>query len=274
MPRFEVIGIENIPIIQQGDDIAGLITSAVQDMGLEFEAKDILVIAHTIISRAEGKIISLSEITPTSEALKLAAHTDKDPRIVQLILDESSEVVACRPGLIITRHKQGWVAANSAVDQSNVGGEDNALILPEYPDSSAAKIGARIERECGVLPVGVVVSDSMGRALRRGIVNVAIGSYRFPGTLDQRGRQDLFGHTLRGTITAPADELTCAAELIMGQADEAMPVILIRGLEWSEHDGETNPETGEPICLPASSLARSDSEMLFGAKTRWTWPLT
>ena len=268
--KYEVIGLENFPIVQEGDSIVELIGDSLKVNNLSLQEKDVIVIAHTIISRAEGYSKRLDQVMVSEEASKLARLTEKDPRLVQVILDQSSEVVAVRRGLIITRHKAGWVAANSAVDQSNVGnGDTEVIVLPDNPDEIASNYGKKLEAKFGLSDLGVVVSDSMGRALRRGIVNVAIGSYKFPGLLDQRGRTDLFGHELKVTITAPADEAAAAAELLMGQANEGMPVIILRGLEWEDLGSKQNPETGTPLSRPASEIARPDEEMLFGPKLEY-----
>jgi coenzyme F420-0:L-glutamate ligase/coenzyme F420-1:gamma-L-glutamate ligase len=208
------------------------------------EPGDVLAIAQKIVSKAEGRSIALASVAPSQAARDLAAQTGKDARLVELILSESERVVRARPNLIIVKHRLGFVMANAGIDQSNVGEDGHALLLPRDPDASAAALAAR-------LGLPVVITDSFGRAWRRGTVGVAIGAAGLPALQDLRGRPDLFGRTLMVSITGFADEIAAAAGLVMGQGAEGIPAVLLRGLAWS---GAVNP---------AAELLRPAQEDLF-----------
>jgi coenzyme F420-0:L-glutamate ligase/coenzyme F420-1:gamma-L-glutamate ligase len=203
-----------------------------------------LAIAQKIVSKAEGRSIALASVAPSQAARDLAAQTGKDARLVELILSESERVVRARPNLVIVKHRLGFVMANAGIDQSNVGEDGHALLLPRDPDASAAALAAR-------LGLPVVITDSFGRAWRRGTVGVAIGAAGLPALQDLRGRPDLFGRTLMVSITGFADEIAAAAGLVMGQGAEGIPAVLLRGLAWS---GAVNP---------AAELLRPAQEDLF-----------
>jgi coenzyme F420-0:L-glutamate ligase/coenzyme F420-1:gamma-L-glutamate ligase len=188
---------------------------------------DVLVVAHKVVSLAEGRVVRLAEVRPSEEAWRLARKTGKDPRLVELVLRESVEVVRARPGLLITRHRLGFVCANGAVDRSNAG-PDCAVLLPEDPDASARRLREAVQRRFGVR-VGVVVADTHGRAHREGAVGVCVGLAGLRPFADHRGRQDLYGYVLTSSVEAVADELAAAATLLMGQADECRPLVLVRG---------------------------------------------
>ena len=218
-----------LPLVKRGDDISNLIAEAIKEQNVEIENGDVIVIAHTIISRAEGNQYSLLEIDPSPIAEFIARKTGKDPSLVELILQESQEVLKVKNNIIISKNKQGWICANAAVDQSNA--EKNcAISLPSDPDKSAKEIGTQLQRKYKK-NISVVISDTHGRALRRGAINIAIGAYNFAVIDDARGRKDVFGKTLKTTIIAAADEVCAAAELVMGQADENIPVVIIKGYE-------------------------------------------
>jgi coenzyme F420-0:L-glutamate ligase/coenzyme F420-1:gamma-L-glutamate ligase len=196
---------------------------------------DVLVVAQKIVSKAEGRIIDLAMVTPSAKAHKLAMEIDKDPRLVEVILSESVRVVRARRRVLIVEHKLGFIMANAGVDQSNVAPADGAqrvLLLPENPDRSAEVLRHGLRVLTGV-DLAIVINDSFGRPWRKGTVGVAIGVAGLPAVVDLRGRPDLFGRTLEVSVIGFADEVAAAGSLVMGQADEATPVVLIRGLRWS-----------------------------------------
>ena len=224
-----------IPMVQPGDDLAALIEAGLSRAGLVLQPGDVLVLAQKIVSKAEGRIIDVADVVPSAEAIELAAVTQKDPRAVQVVLDQSVRVVRARPNLIIVEHRRGWVMANAGVDHSNVAPQDGAervLLLPLDPDASAETLRARLAPSVGG-PLGIVISDSFGRAWRRGTAGIAIGAAGLPALVDLRGNPDLFGRILEVSISGFADEIAAAASLVQGQGDEAQPVVLVRGLSWS-----------------------------------------
>ncbi len=230
--------VPNIPMIQPGDDLGQIIYQAIEDIPLHLAEGDILVVAQKIVSKAEGRLINLTQVEPSSRAVELAECTEKDPRFLELVLHESSDVLRTRPGTIIVQHKLGFVCANAGIDHSNVRGpwgnlDDWVLLLPEDPDASADRIRQRVCALSGVKSLGVMIIDSHGRAWRNGTVGVAIGLSYVPGIVDMRGQADLFGYHLRVTMVAAADELAAAASLMMGQAAESQPVIHVRGFPYA-----------------------------------------
>lgn len=230
-----------IPLIRPGDDLAEIILSAIHSGGIALQEGDILVLAQKIISKAEGRLVNIMTITPSSRALGLVTQSEKDPRFIELILRESREVLRVRPGTIIVEHKLGFVCANAGIDQSNVAGdgtdvEEWVLLLPENPDRSAEEIRRKLEYASGAR-LGVMIIDSHGRAWRTGTVGVAIGLSGLPGLVDLRGEPDLFGYTLRITQVGAADELAAAASLIMGQAAEGTPAVHVRGFPYQLREG-------------------------------------
>ena len=229
--------LSGMPIVKPGDDLCGLILRALGRDALEIRPHDILIISSKIISKAEGRWVDLRTIVPSHQALTLAQETDKDPRMVELVLRESEAVSRYRKGVLIVRHKLGFTSANAGIDHSNVGtlGEDWVLLLPEDPDASARKLRSEFGARAGVKP-GIVVSDTHGRPFRQGNSGVAIGLAGLPSLLDLRGQTDLFGRELRATIVAVADAISAAAGLVSGEADEGRPVVLLRGLELPESD--------------------------------------
>ncbi len=226
-----------IPSVQPGDDLAALILEGVRLAGLQLETNDILVLAQKIVSKAEDRRVHLATVAPSPEAQALAAQTEKDPRLVELILRESNEVLRYRPGLIIVEHKLGFVCANAGIDHSNVaGGEEWVLLLPENPDESARQLRYRLEAATQTR-LGVLIIDSHGRAWRNGTVGMTIGISGLPGLVDLRGQPDLFGRALRVTQIGAADELAAAASLAMGQAAEGTPVVHARGFPYPLREG-------------------------------------
>jgi coenzyme F420-0:L-glutamate ligase / coenzyme F420-1:gamma-L-glutamate ligase len=251
--RLEAIALPGIPLVQPGDDLARLIQDALIRAGLALVEGDVLVVAQKIVSKAEDRLVRLETVEPSAEAQRLAERAGKDPRLVEVVLSESREVLRVRDNLIITRHRLGLVMANAGVDRSNVAGETGevVLMLPKDPDASCARIGAALSRACGC-HVGVVISDSVGRAWRRGQVGTAIGSWGLDALQDLRGRPDLFGRALQVSEAAMADQLASLAALLQGQADEGQPVVLVRG-------GFANPAASSP----AADLIRPLDQDLF-----------
>lgn len=226
---------------------------SLREENIALQAGDVLVLAQKIISKSENRFVSLASVEPSDEAEDLAARCDKDARLVQLILDESKKVLRCVPGIIIVRHKLGFVMANAGIDHSNIAADivgERVLLLPENPDRSARHIRQALERETG-LELAVIISDSFGRPWRLGTTGVCIGCDGIASLIDSRGDHDLFGQELIVTQVALGDDLATAASVLMGQADEARPVVVLRGLEFPS----------EPA--PARHLLRPPDEDLF-----------
>jgi coenzyme F420-0:L-glutamate ligase / coenzyme F420-1:gamma-L-glutamate ligase len=249
----ELLAVPGLPMIKPGDDLAAIISDGLVRGGLQPRANDVVVIAQKIVSKAEGRSVELATVKPSARAIALAKEIQKDPRLVELVLSESVRVVRSRPNVLIVEHRLGFVMANAGIDQSNVGptdGVERALLLPVNPDGSAEALRAHLSAQHGVA-LAVVITDSFGRAWRRGTAGVAIGAAGLPALLDLRGNPDLFGRTLQVSITGFADEIAAAASLVMGQGDEAQPVVLVRGLAW------------KAPANPAAELVRPASEDLF-----------
>jgi len=225
--HLELIAPPGIPEVKAGDDLADLIIAACRASGHTLQNDDVLVIAQKVVSKAEDRVVQLSAVQPSAEAIERGRVTEKDPRLLQLILDESSEVLRQRPGVIIVQHRLGFVMANAGVDQSNAG-NGLAILLPVDPDASARRIRESIGTMCGV-DVAVIVCDSIGRAWRNGTVGHAIGVSGQKALLDLRGSPDRFGRPMQVTEVAAADELAAAASLLMGQGGESRPVVIVRG---------------------------------------------
>ena len=233
--------LKGIPLVQPGDDLSALILSSLAASEIELQTDDILVIAQKIISKSEGRIVNLADILePSIKSMVYAAEADKDPRLVELIVQESNEILRIRPGLMIVEHRLGFVCANAGIDHSNVEPPQNAenqnpedwvLLLPENPDASASALSTQLQAETGC-QIGVLIIDSHGRAWRNGTVGVTIGLAGIPGVVDKRGEEDLFGYELRVTEIGAADELAAAASLMMGQVDEGTPVVHVRGFPY------------------------------------------
>lgn len=228
--------VPDIPMIQAGDNLAEIIYQALEKNAIHLDDGDILVVAQKIVSKAEGRLVNLTQVEPSAEARELAERIQKDPRLVEMILRESNAVLRTRPGTIIVEHKKGFVCANAGIDHSNVKGpwgnpEDWILLLPEDPDASADRLREGLEQASGA-KLGVMIIDSHGRAWRNGTVGVSIGLSNVPGIVDMRGKPDLFGYKLRVTMIAAADELAAAASLVIGEADECVPAAHVRGFPF------------------------------------------
>ncbi len=234
--KLELVALPGLPLVETDDDITALILDGVARAGTELEDGDVLVIAQKIVSKAEGQIVDLFQVTPSARAEELAILCDKDPRLVEVILGESVEVVRHRPGVLVVEHRLGVVLANAGIDRSNVesdGDSENVLLLPADPDATCQRLGDEIRARIG-RRVALIINDSLGRAWRQGTVGVALGSWGLNALSDLRGRRDLYDRPLEVTQEAIADELAAAASLLQGQADEGTPVVLIRGLAASK----------------------------------------
>ncbi len=249
----EMFAVPGIPQVREGDDLVASIGDGLARGGIVPRGGDVVVLTQKIVSKAEGRMVDLAAVKPSAEAIELAAKVQKDPRLVELILSESVRVVRARPNVLIVEHRLGFVMANAGIDQSNVGSPDDpprALLLPLDPDASAANLRKRLSEKFGV-PVAVIISDSFGRAWRRGTCGVAIGAAGLPSLMDLRGSPDLFGRALQVSITGHADEIAAAASLVMGQGSEGQPVVIVRGLTWRGPDNA------------ASELVRPAAEDMF-----------
>lgn len=245
--RIEVIAIDGLPRIVAGDDVAGLLS---ERLAGQVCAGDALVVTHKILSKAQGRAVDPARVVVSREARDLAEATGKDPGLVQIILDESQAILRHRPGLIIARHRLGMVMANAGIDRSNTGDGDRVLLLPRDPDGDAARIRATLLKRLGV-DLAVVIADSAGRAWRSGVIGMAVGAAGLPALMDLRGQPDMDGRPLEVTEVALADQIASAAELALGEADEACPAALVRGVRWQGPD------------RPAKALIRDPAQDLF-----------
>jgi coenzyme F420-0:L-glutamate ligase/coenzyme F420-1:gamma-L-glutamate ligase len=239
--QMVLTALPDIPLIQAGDDLVTIIEAGLERAGLTLERGDVIVLAQKIVSKAEGRMVDLVTVNPSEQAQRWAEETSKDPRLLDLILRESSQVLRTRPGLIIVEHRLGFVCANAGIDRSNVANHENTtgewvLLLPEAPDETAENIRQALEQKYDAR-IGVLIIDSHGRAWRMGTAGVVIGVAGFPALVDLRGEPDLFGNLLQVTQVGLADEMASAASLLMGQADEARPIIHVRGLPYDLREG-------------------------------------
>ncbi|MBX9588096.1 MAG: coenzyme F420-0:L-glutamate ligase [Hyphomonadaceae bacterium] len=251
--QVTITPLDGIPQVRPGDDLAGLLIAALEASGLALRNQDILAVTQKIVSKAEGRYRDLATIAPGARALALAAITHKDPRLVEAILAEAAEVLRAQPHVLIVATRHGLVLANAGIDQSNLeagDGGERVLLLPEDPDASARRLQARLNQHFRA-DIGVIVTDSTGRAWRLGTVGLAIGAAGVPSLLDRRGEPDLGGRPLQVTEVGFADAVAAAAVLAMGEAAEARPAALVRGLAWRA------PQT------PACALVRPKREDLF-----------
>ena len=227
MSAVSIYPISGLPEIVNGAPLADLIADALAQLGMSLEAADVVVITQKVVSKAEGRVVSLGGVHPSARATEIGQRIGFDPRHVEVILSESVRIVREAPRVLITETRHGFICANSGVDRSNTGGKEMVVLLPEHPDESARRLRERLRALSGVA-VGVVISDSFGRPWREGQVNVAIGAAGVVAMRDYRGREDPDGYELQGTELAVVDELASAAELVMGKLDR-LPVALVRG---------------------------------------------
>jgi len=229
--RLELLALEGFPLVEPGDDLGQLLVHALDQNGLQLQPGDVLIIAQKIVSKAEGRYVRLADVTPGPKALALADQADKDPRQVELILQECNEVIRVRPGVIIVEHRNGYVHANAGIDRSNIANsheDPRVLLLPLDPDASARALRRQLAALAGV-DIQIIINDSAGRAWRNGTVGIAIGTAGLDPVRNQIGERDMFGNILQVTEPAVADELAAAASLLMGQSTQGLPVVLARG---------------------------------------------
>ena len=251
--KLTLTALTGIKLVEPGDDLGAIAVAAFAANRIVPEPGDVLVVAQKIASKAEGRYVDVTTVEPSERAIALAAEVDKDPRFVEVVLSESKRVVRHRPGLLIVEHRLGFVMANAGIDHSNLptqAGGERVLLLPQNPDGSALALRTELVDTFGT-EISVIICDSFGRAWRKGTVGIALGAAGLPALIDMRGQPDLFGRELLVTETGFADEIAAAAGLLMGQADEAVPMVLVRGLGWSA------PE------VPAAALIRPAEHDLF-----------
>ena len=248
----EIVAVVGLPEIEPGTELGGLVTGAAARQGEAIGSEDVIVISQKVVSKAERRVRALGEVQPGEDAEELAARLGKDPRFVQLVLDESRSVLRAERGVLITETREGWICANAGIDASNVAGADTVALLPEDSDASARRIRGEIRAVTGSGP-GVVIADSFGRAWRVGQADVAIGCAGLRPLDDWRGRADAQGRELTATVVAIADEVAAAADLVRSKTS-GTPVALVRGL--GDHvTGENGPG--------AAPLRRAEAEDLF-----------
>lgn len=245
MNIVQVIPLENLPLIKNKDNVGQLIFEAAKKQNTPIQEKDVIVVTHVVVSKAEGNVINLDRVSPSKRAKEIARKTNKDPAMVEVILQETKDVIRVGPNSIITETKSGVICANAGVDRSNVSGEKNVVPLPKNPDASAQNIRQEIKRLAGV-NVAVIVSDTHGRPFRMGEINVAVGVAGIKPVRDRRGEKDLFGYILKMKQTAIADELSSAAELVIGQANEGIPAAIIRGYKYETDENASAIELTRP----------------------------
>lgn len=237
LARLTAWALPDVPLVQPGDDLVALIQAGLQRAQTPLQNGDVVVVASKIVSKAENRAITLSDITPSAEAHERAAITGKDPRLVELILRESTAVSRQARGVLVTVHRLGFVSANAGIDQSNIAaGGEQALLLPLDPDVSARQLREGLREASGV-DVGVIISDTHGRPFRFGNVGVAIGVAGLPAMIDMRGERDLYGRELAITVRGYADMIASTAHLLSGEGAEGRPVVILRGLEHPSGDG-------------------------------------
>jgi coenzyme F420-0:L-glutamate ligase/coenzyme F420-1:gamma-L-glutamate ligase len=247
------VAVAGIPLIKPGDPLASILVDALKTAKLSLNSGDVVVVAQKIVSKAEGRYVDLADVEPSPRARDYAGQTGKDPRFVEVVLSESSDVIRVAPNVLIVAHRLGFIMANAGIDQSNIehaNGTERVLLLPKNPDAAAAVLKAALDAAFGVT-CGVIVNDSFGRPWRNGVTGVALGAAGIPSLIDMVGSPDMFGRKLQMTEIAMADEVAAAASLVMGQAAEGLPVVLARGLDLSAP------------ARPASALIRDRARDLF-----------
>lgn len=249
MNTIAIIPVPGVPQIRPGDDLPALLLAAIDAAKVGLKDGDILVLCQKIVSKAEGAVVDLGTVTPSAFARQIADMWDKDPRMVEVVLTESSRIVRMKNGVVITESKHGWVCANSGVDASNTLADDVVILLPKDPDASARRLRLAIERERGT-SIGVIITDTFGRPWRDGLVEFALGVSGLDPLDDQRGEEDLQGRELHHTVIAVADELAAAAGLLM-EKSAAMPAVIVRGYRYT------------PADIGSESLKRSADADLF-----------
>lgn len=249
MAEIRVLGIEGIPEVDVGDDIAALIVDATQRRGIPLEQRDVMVVTQKIVSKAEGKIVNLKNVRPSEIAVQMSKESVRDPRHTEMILRESVRIVRMDRGNIISETRHGFICANAGIDASNIPGDDSVALLPDDPDASAQRIRTGIKDRSGK-DVAVIISDTFGRPWREGAVNVAIGVAGIAPVQDYRGQEDLYGKTMRTTVIALADELASVGELVTGKLRN-VPVALIKGLDYVPGGAQESQEGAKALVRPA-----------------------
>jgi coenzyme F420-0:L-glutamate ligase / coenzyme F420-1:gamma-L-glutamate ligase len=241
MKSIQVFPVEGLPLIKKGDNLGKFIVEAAKKQGTSIQEHDVIVVTHVVVSKAEGTVINLDEVNPSQRAIELAQLTNKDPALVEVILQETRDIVRIGQNSIITETTSGIICANAGVDRSNVSGERNVVPLPKNPNASAENIRKEIKNLTGK-DVALIISDTHGRPFRIGEINVAVGVSGFTPIRDRRGEKDLFGYILKKKQTAIADELASAAELVIGQTNEGIPAAIVRGYDYqiSENSSAIN----------------------------------
>ncbi len=237
--QLVLTALPNIPLIQRGDDLAAIILRGLRDANIELQDDDVVVLAQKIVSKAEGRMVRLRDVTPSPRARELAQQSGKDVRFCEVVWWDTHEIVRVREGLIIVETKHGWVCANAGIDRSNVAPHDEdewVLRLPDDADASAQRLREEL-RALTSREVGIIINDTHGRAWRNGAVGVAIGVAGIPAVEDLRGHPDLFGYPLQVTTVGLADQIASAASLLQGQADEGRPIIHVRGVPMTRREG-------------------------------------
>ena len=235
MATLTLTPIEGLPLIKQGDNLADLLTRALEKQGQSLAHGDIVVICQKVVSKSEGRLVKLSEVTPSALAINFARRWDKDPRAVEIVLQQTSRIVRMDRAVLIVETGLGWVCANAGVDESNSMSDDCAILLPLDPDASAARIRTELKRLTGV-EAAVLITDTFGRPWRDGLTEICLGIAGMNPMLDLRGATDLAGRELHHTVVAIADELASAAGLLMGKA-AAIPAVLVRGYQYQPSEG-------------------------------------
>jgi coenzyme F420-0:L-glutamate ligase/coenzyme F420-1:gamma-L-glutamate ligase len=243
---IRIIPITGMPIITNNDRLSNLIYEAAEKQEIKIKNNDIIIITHVVVSRSEGYTIDLDTVNPSKLARLIAKKTDKDPALVEVILKESQRIIRIRKGNLITFTKHGFICANSGVDKSNVPGNRTVALLPKNPDKSAQQIRQEIRKITGN-NVAIVISDTHGRPLRDGEINIAIGVAGLVPIRDRRGEKDLFNYILKAKRTAIADELASAAELVIGQTNEAIPAAIIRGYPFEKSEEAATKDMLRPL---------------------------
>jgi len=243
-PEIKIIGLTGIPVIRSGDNLTEIILATARRQGVKISNGDVIVITQKIVSKAEGRLINLDKVAPSSFALEIAKKTGKDPRYVDIILKETKNIVKITNKILIIETKHGFVCANAGVDRSNVSKHEIVALLPKNPDKSAKQIRNEIKRKIGV-EVAVIISDTFGRPWREGHINVAVGVAGMKPITDYRGKKDMFGYVLKVTTMAIADELASAAELVMGKTN-SIPVAILKGFKYPKGGG-TAKELVRPL---------------------------
>lgn len=243
---IQILPVRGLPVIEDGDRLSKLICQAITNQGARIKDGDVIVVTHVVVSRSEGNVVNLHDVEPSKFAEIVALKAGKDPALVEVILREAQSIIRMRNGSLITQTKHGLICANSGVDRSNVPGENMVALLPEDADVSARRIRRNIEKETGK-KVAIIISDTHGRPLRDGEINVAIGVAGLEPIRDRRGETDLFGYILKAKRTAIADELASAAELVIGQTDEGVPAAIVRGYSYVKSEKATAKKMLRPL---------------------------